>query len=207
MSLGSFLQVYSRALGLSQFEEDVLFMSEMVAQHDALLVAWKEKLRHDLVRPTTIITRLLGKKLIRAFIPSSLKVQKIPADEYETFIRTQPHSEFPSASAVLCSATFENLRTGLEAKFGANLTVPPFVFPVPPNTLRSIPIEVPVTIRFDNLQEATSSCAQSRLWAGVHFEPSIVAGVQLGRGVGKRAFEHISAIAAGIRPKNCVRCL
>ena len=40
------------------FEEQMLFIHVLsVVEVDALLQAWREKVRHDLVRPTTVIQR------------------------------------------------------------------------------------------------------------------------------------------------------
>ena len=40
------------------FEEELLFIYNIgVAEYDATLQAWREKVRHDLVRPTTVIKR------------------------------------------------------------------------------------------------------------------------------------------------------
>ena len=60
------------------------------------------QVRHDLPRPPTVITHLLGDEIVEAYAGSGQGVQSIKASEWEPFIRTMPHSEFPSASACMC---------------------------------------------------------------------------------------------------------
>lgn len=204
-SLGTFLLYYSRVLKMDAFTEEFLFLAEMVAQHDALIVAWKEKLRHDLVRPPTIIRRLMSGKQVKAFVSEEIGVRKIDAGEFEPYVPIQPHSEFPSASAVLCSATMEYLKIGLERFVGEGVKLPNFFLSAPPGRFFTFPFTETVTVNL-TLDEAVTDCAQSRLYAGVHFSPSIKAGVELGRGIGRKSIDQMAALVAGRVPDDCWRC-
>lgn len=206
LSLGAFLPVYSRILGLSKFDEDTLALAETVAQHDALIVAWKEKIRHDLVRPVTIIRKLKSGQKVRVFISPEEGVGEVDAGDFEPLVRTQPHSEFPSASAVLCRATFENLVLGLKVMAGRDVVIPRLVFPVQPGTFSTIPLQEPLLLNL-SVEEAREECGQSRLYAGVHFSPSIEAGDKLGRGIGVKAFKQMFELYRGRVPDNCRRCI
>ena len=45
----------------------------------------------------------LGDELVEAYAGPGQGVQTMKASEWEPFIRTMPHSEYPSASACLCT--------------------------------------------------------------------------------------------------------
>lgn len=60
------------------------------------------QIRHDLPRPTSIVRSELGDTLVEAYAGPGAGLQTLKASEWEPFIRTMPHSEFPSASACLC---------------------------------------------------------------------------------------------------------
>eukprot|EP00177_Eucheuma_denticulatum_P005293 GFKZ01009628.1.p1 GENE.GFKZ01009628.1~~GFKZ01009628.1.p1 ORF type:complete len:511 (+),score=43.36 GFKZ01009628.1:227-1759(+) len=208
LSLGVFAGFYAQVLGMDPVDLTRVVLSEVMAQHDAVLLAWKEKRRHDLVRPTTIIRRLFGGKMIPAFKGLEEGSGMVLGDEWEPLVPVQPHSEFPSASAVICRASMDHLRLQLKDLFG-NISIPAFEAVVQPLGLpqpRS-PVEFPVKVRFRTLQEAARSCGRSRLLAGVHFAPSVPAGLRLAEGVGEAAFRHTNDLWHGRVPENCARCI
>lgn len=83
------------------------------AVYNSMLLVWKEKLRADAVRPVTLVPRILGGERGAAFVPP---------------IRTMPHSEYPSASACVCTAFTDALRY-----FGGDAPEVSHVFEFPPN--------------------------------------------------------------------------
>lgn len=206
LSLGAFIPTYVQILGLKRFDADLIVLSEAMAQHDALVVAWREKIRQDLVRPVTIIRKLKSGQKVRAFISEEEGVGEVDAGDFEPLVRTQPHSEFPSASAVLCRATFELAEVGLKRLLGRDLVLPRLIFPVQTGTFSQIPVQISLLLNL-SAEEARVQCGQSRLYAGVHFSPSIRAGDILGRGIGIRAFRQMFALSRGRVPDNCPRCI
>lgn len=207
-SLASFVGYYSDVLPIRDpFVRTRLAFGDMLAKHDAVLLAWKEKVRHDLVRPPTMIRRLLKGKSVKAFKSLQEGVGIVKASEWEPVVAIQPHSEFPSASAVICTASLEHLQLLLDEIVGKNGTIPAYQVTFGPGTLPLNPVQEAVTFRFNTLQEAARSCGMSRLWAGVHFEPSVPAGFKLGTGTGELAYSHVKDLFEGRVPKNCVRCI
>lgn len=207
-SLASFAFFYARAYGVSQpLLRARLVLGDMVATHDALLLAWKEKVRHDLVRPTTLVRRLLRGGRVRAWRGAGRGEGGVRAEEWQAAIPVQPHSEFPSASAVLCTAVLEHLQEVLGEVVGGNTTMVPYEVTVTPGVNPLNPARVVVGIRFDSLGEAARSCGVSRLWAGLHFRPAVEAGFTLGKGTGRAAYLHLKDLAEGRVPKNCARCV
>lgn len=205
-SVGFFPGFFSEALNLTLFEEAQNGLGEMIAQWSAIELAWKEKVRHDLVRPTTVIRRLRGGQDVTAYINESVGAGSVSASEWEPIIPIQPHSEYPSASAVLCTASLEHTEFFMRRKVGPNGTIPSFSLNVT-SSLAVFRVPEPVQVKFATLAEAAESCGTSRLWAGVHFSPSVGAGNALGSGVGKLAFDHVTDLISGRVPEVCARCM
>lgn len=204
-SLGIFRPTLSRALGLTETQDAFLRMAEVTAQYDATLVVWREKLRHDAVRPTTIIRRLLAGATVRVFVDEQVGVADVPVEEVESLVRTQPHSEYPSASAAMCRATFEAIEFGYRRLLGRGVVIPPLVFPAAPGAFG---VDVGETV-FVNLTlgQANEDCARSRLYAGVHFGPAVRIGDRVGRGLGRIAVRHVSELVEGRVPEHCPHCV
>ncbi|GMH42573.1 hypothetical protein BSKO_10492 [Bryopsis sp. KO-2023] len=184
-------------------------LGEMLAEYDAMIVVWKEKRRIDAVRPETIIANFYNDEEVTAYVPKEGKAKTIKAGDWEPIIPTQPHSEYPSASASLCTAFADQaelmMKEHMEAK---NLDKEvPFVFKLdtfvfPPG----FDFEGTKEIRFETMKEAAESCGQSRLWAGVHFGPSVPAGEKLAEGIGQKAYDFVKKLAEGEVPENCWWC-
>lgn len=204
ISVGTFLGIYTRLFRFDDFTRWGLFLGEMIAQHDSILVVWKEKRIHDLVRPTTIIRKLRAGRRVRAYFGIDGGVQDMKVEEYEPLLVTQPHSEFPSASAAICQATFDYVDIVLKKQLGQNVTLPPITVPA---SISLIPVMGNFSVTFKSLAEANRSCGKSRLWAGVHFPAAVKAGWQAAAGIGSRASDQIMALMSGRVPANCARCL
>lgn len=71
-----------------------------VAEIDATVLAWREKLAKDLMRPTTYINRW-GEDGVRTGQPDISGPVEIRTASFEVLTRVMPHSEFPSGSACL----------------------------------------------------------------------------------------------------------
>ena len=71
-----------------------------MSEVDSIIITWKEKVRHDLVRPTTLIHSLGDEE-----VESAMGTHK--ARDWAPHIRVMPHSEFPSGSACICKSLQE----------------------------------------------------------------------------------------------------
>lgn len=193
---------YTKKVSLTRYETAHQFLGEMLAQHDALLAAWRAKRHFDLARPRTLISRLYAGMHFRAFVDEQRGVQRVRADEWRPVIPEQPHSEFPSASSSLCTAAMEHMKLYVAAKRNlADEEVPALDLIVPAPFA-----DPPLAVRYDTPRDAAVACGLSRLHAGVHFPPSISAGHELASGIGLAAFRHISQLERGIQPQHCWRC-
>ncbi|KAI0556537.1 PAP2-like haloperoxidase [Gracilaria domingensis] len=203
LSTGGISGFYETAAQLTPFQVAQQFLGEMLSQHDALVLTWREKRRHDLVRPGTLIRNLRRNQRFNSFISEEVGFGQVRAEDWRSLISAQPHSEFPSGSAALCTAAMEHIETYVRNKMGF----------VPSIKIRyaagSLPFFLPqdTTVAFGSPLQAAANCAQSRLWAGVHFPPALPAGERIGRGIGRIVFQHMKTLGEGRVPNNCTRCL
>lgn len=188
-----------------------LTMAESLAMYDVTILAWHEKRRHDAVRPQTVIRHLFNEKTrVRAFRGFGRGKGMVKAVEWEPLIPPQPHSEYPSGSAMLCTANFEATELGIREwlKLGKNDSVPPLVLKGPHTTVPGATYLLDdVNFYFKNPKEMAYRCGISRLWAGVHFSQSIHDGFKAARGIGTAAHEFVSGLRHGKVPKFCPHCL
>ncbi|CAM9200218.1 unnamed protein product, partial [Laminaria digitata] len=131
-----------------------------LAIYNGVVLAWREKIRHDLPRPPTIVRDTFGNSLVEAYAGPGAGVQTMKASEWEPFIRTMPHSEFPSASACLCKVFAEQVVNFV----GVDDINPPLDL---------------ADFSFSSWSEISEVCGDSRVWGGMHFEGAVPAGVEL----------------------------
>ncbi|CAD7700367.1 unnamed protein product [Ostreobium quekettii] len=209
LSLGFFVLDHGREFGWKLDQIAIYtrwFLGEMLAQHDAILLAWKEKVRHDAVRPETVIGTMYKGQRFRAWVDAATGAAEIAAEEWEPLIPTQPHSEYPSGSAAICNASAQHADLLLKELRGevrpiAKINLPPGAFgPAVDFEGRAVSLE------YETYEDVSRACGMSRLWAGVHFGPSVPAGWALADGVGRAAYEHVRALLNGQMPEYCARC-
>lgn len=201
-SIGVFTPTYLNTLGLDSRFFTQWVLGDAMAQHDAILLAWKEKRRIDAVRPRSIINNLYADEDFPTFVSPEVGVTSVEGKEWEPLVTTQPHSEFPSASAVLCTAFADHATEMLKEHMETHgLTEEPgIVLSLSPS------FEGFDEFKFKTVKEAGSVCGMSRVWAGVHFPPAVPAGEQLAEGLGLKAYEFVKELAGGSVPARCWWC-
>lgn len=189
-----------RILGPSldwDMEKDMMYaLSSGIATFDSMVVAWKEKRRLDAVRPTGQTMKFLfGNRKFKVWGGPGKKAVMIKAGEWQPYIRTMPHAEFPSGSSCTCSVLVEHALANTNKKDDFR-----YQFTVPKGSSRFYPGQVPendMVITINRLSDWNKLCGQSRLWAGVHFEPSVKAGEKLCRGIGEASQDFVRKLVAG----------
>ncbi|CAM9676919.1 unnamed protein product, partial [Hapterophycus canaliculatus] len=159
-----------------------------LAIYNSIVLAWREKIRHDAPRPPTVVRDRLGNEHVETYAGPDEGVKTIRADEWMPFIRTMPHSEYPSASACICEAYAEQIRDWLG---GEDALDPPIQFP---------PAELaPPVLEFSSWSAISEMCGDSRYWGGMHFQGAVPAGFELcgGDGMAKSISASIDALVAG----------
>lgn len=111
------------------------------------------------------------------------------------YMGTADHPEYPSGSACFCAAHSQAARRYL----GSDALG--FAMPAPAGSSLVEPGVTPgadlVLGPWDTWTEFEEECGQSRLWGGVHFQPSIDVAQELCRPIGDLAFELVQAHIAG----------
>ena len=160
------------------------------AEYDSILLSWKEKVRHDLIRPTSWIKNNWGNKTISSWVALETEVKTIKGKNFESYVRVMPHSEYLSGSACLCQALMEITDDWVESNLGMNssiaITLPEF----PPGSSKTEPGMVPleaVNVAYSNMRELRTACGKSRLHGGMHFRDSVANAYDLCMGVGNSA--------------------
>ncbi|KAI0562900.1 PAP2/haloperoxidase-like protein [Gracilaria domingensis] len=178
-------------------DEDMIYvLGSGIAAFDSMVAAWKEKRRLDAVRPTGQTMKFLfGDSKVKVWGGPGKGAVEIDAGEWQPYIRTMPHAEFPSGSACTCSTLVEH------ALINTNFTDSmPLELTIPKGSSRFYPGQVPendFVVKIDRLSDWSKLCGQSRLWAGVHFRPSVEAGENLCRGIGKASQDLVDKLVAG----------
>ncbi|KAL7571445.1 hypothetical protein ACA910_019202 [Epithemia clementina (nom. ined.)] len=157
------------------------------AEYDATLIAWKEKVKYDLARPTTLIKRTENTN-ITTWTPKG--VLTYPAKDFEAYIRVMPHSEYVSGSSCLFQAV-EELTNDYMTRIGLDPNNFTMTFPtVPAGGSKVEPGQVPAvdyTLSYPNGAALALGGSNSRLNGGMHFEQSVAAGKIACTGVGSTA--------------------
>mmetsp|Transcript_27820 Transcript_27820/g.47290 ORF Transcript_27820/g.47290 Transcript_27820/m.47290 type:complete len:563 (+) Transcript_27820:224-1912(+) len=174
-------------------ERFVNFVSGILASElDAVIIAWKEKVNHDLVRPTSIIKKL-GVN-ITTWTPEGQK--EFPSSNFESYKRVMPHSEYPSGSACLFQ-TLEDYIVSYMNGMGLDPTFPVLFMPFPAGSSKvetGVPAQT-ITLAYPSIEAMATAGGQSRLKSGVHFEASVPAAKELCLGIGSIAAEyHLSSL-------------
>ncbi|KAI0559265.1 PAP2/haloperoxidase-like protein [Gracilaria domingensis] len=183
-------------LDLNLDEEIIYGMGSNFASFDSLMTAWKEKRRVDAIRPTGQTMKFLfGNRKFKVWGGPGKKPVMIKAAEWQPYIRTMPHSDIPSGSSCSCTAVVEFALANTKGR-----DFFPYKFTVPKGSSKFYPGQVPaedMEIEINHLSEWAELCGQSRLWAGVHFEPAIEAGANLCKGIGQASQNLMDRLVAG----------
>ena len=176
-----------------------------IAQFDAGIVTWQEKARHDAVRPITAIQYALADETFTAFDGST-----VSGSEWEPYLITSDHPEYPSATTCFCAAQAEawKLYRNNGAPNGPDAIPtfdgqPGFAGVLRPGSSVHEPgaPAAPVPVQFANWFEGEDSyvntCANSRVWGGVHFEDAVKESIPLCKPIGAAAYNYFDTLLDG----------
>ncbi len=159
-----------------------------MALFDTGIAIWAQKRRYDAVRPFSAIRHLYGNSPVTAWGGVGRGTQSIPATQWQSYLQSADHPEYPSATASFCAAmaTLSHLFLGSDQlnwflpQAQGSSGIEPGITP-----------QSNITIGWRTWTEYSDQCGQSRFWSGVHFPASIPAGQAIGREVGRRAYNHL----------------
>ena len=192
------------------FEEELLYIEGISAgEHDATLMAWREKVRHDIVRPTTVIHRW-GSDVLNTF--GGDKEHDGPVDiaarDFHAFQRVMPHAEYPSGSSCICTAYAEFTDSFTMGYYNSTIKDVPFGegegstgegYGCDSEMSPPLFVQLGCNDNFiiPDMSSLIKECGQSRLWAGFHFTAAVTEGEKLCEGIGVRAYDHVQEIRNG----------
>jgi hypothetical protein len=188
-SLGFSILFVSQSRGLTLPEFVQLDFLTNVAAFDTAIAVWKEKYRHDAVRPFSAIRYLYGDRPVTAWGgPGRGTVSDIPGSEWQSYLGTADHPEYPSGSASFCAAHAQASRRFLGSDdLGYSVPVARGASVVEPGVTPATDI----VLSFPTWTDFETECGLSRLWGGVHFRASLQAGHDLGRPIGDLAYQFV----------------
>ncbi|MCY3572662.1 MAG: vanadium-dependent haloperoxidase [Chloroflexi bacterium] len=197
-AFGASFQVVSRNLGLSISENIIADFLVMLAIHDATIPTWQEKRRWDAVRPFSAIKHLYGDELVTAWGGPGKGTIELPASQWQSYLQEADHPEYPSGSACVCEAQAQAMRryTGTDELN--------WVIDFPAGSSRIEPGITPaqdLQVTIATWSEFSDVCGKSRVWAGVHFWPSISASADVCGAVGDATYEYFAALIDGTAPE------
>lgn len=178
-------------MGGNNLDNDVkmLFLQANAAL-DAGIAAWHLKVKHDFVRPITLVRELHRGQKIRSWGGPGQGTVTMPGEKWlpyqpTTFV-TPPFAEYVSGHSTFSAASFEVLRsfTGTDA---LNLSAT-----IRKGTSRIEPGATPsknVTLTWRTMQDAADQAGLSRQYGGIHFRDGDLHGRQLGTRIGQAVYQ------------------
>lgn len=173
-------------------DDDIkMFFALANALEDAAIAAWDAKRAYDSERPITAVRYALHGQTITGYgrlgPPGGLR--SILADEWTPFqlttFPTPPFPEHVSGHSCFSAAGAEVLKrfTGSDA-FGASATVAAGSLAIEPG----LPAQ-DVNLGWDTFTAAAEQAGISRIYGGIHFDASNLAGLSMGQQAGAQAFD------------------
>lgn len=164
------------------------FLTNM-ASFDTAIVIWNDKHRYDSVRPFSAISHLYKHTPVVAWGgPGEGTVYDLPGEQWQSYLKVANHPEYPSATASFCAAHAQVIRSFFGSdELGFSVTIAAGSSGVEPGLTpaNDVVLEWPTWTDLEN------DCGLSRLWGGVHFRPSIPAGMDIGHEVGDVAYDFV----------------
>ncbi|CEM24731.1 unnamed protein product [Vitrella brassicaformis CCMP3155] len=166
--------------------------------YDATIVAWKEKVYHDGVRPQSFIQEYFADEKFKAYVPK-VGIREIMGKDWKSYFRTMPHTEYPSGSACFCRASMEYAKIAFKGfdiagKLRAYFPKGSSVVETGTTPTKDLIIE------WESFDQIADTCSKSRVWTGVHFEQAIdpKLGAGLCDGIGELVFKRVQKHSGGI---------
>lgn len=169
--------------------------------YESVIASWREKVRYDAVRPPTIVSHVLGRRIVNAYAGPNMGTRRIPANEWQPYIRTMPHAEYPSGSSCLCKAFEEAMveLTGTDdvtSAIGGPLTL---TLNRGANPFENGPANS-VQLSYRSFSEVARACGSSRLYGGLHFTAAVLEGERVCSGIGKMVASDFKMLVQGETP-------
>lgn len=159
---GHFVAILSQVLGKAQPALDVAALGYVkvgLGQHDATIICFTNKYNYNLVRPVTYIKNVIDAN-------------------WNTFIPTPNHPEFPSGHATINSSVMEMLTD----VFGDNFQITLHTYDYLPLPARS----------YNSFDEMSKEMSDSRVFGGIHYQATCDKSSLQGKKVGQNILNTVT---------------
>jgi hypothetical protein len=165
------------------------------AATDAGIAIWKEKIRHDAVRPVTAIRYWYSGVRLPGWGGPPRPVDP-EAMAWSSFLGTGDHPEYPSGTSGFCAAHAQASRRFLGGDDTLTWTVDPTLASGSPMDQLLVGVVGirpfgDATLTFESWTAWEDMCGDSRVWGGVHFPPSSIEAARMSRPIGDLAYEFL----------------
>jgi len=180
--------------GLLTYEQIIWYLVGYTATEvDSVITVWNEKVRHNLIRPTTVAQRLQPTAKVETYVNGYDVPQTIDRADFQPYIRVMPHAEYPSGSSCLFGAAEEWTDLALSFLLPGvyNRNIFPLAQPFAAGSSKVEPGVTPaqdLTLEYPNMLDFILAGGQSRLDGGMHFFEAVPAGIALCSGIGEAVF-------------------
>ena len=184
--------------GYSEMQFWTLNAALGLAYYDSVILGWREKVRHNLIRPTTVAERLDESVTVETFAGLGQGKQTILAKDWQPYIRVMPHAEYPSGSSCMCQTFSEIMQVVSGYDDIPDFFKPTVLYPAGSSKLEpGITPATDLSVTYSSWSSISTACAQSRLDGGMHFRASIAAGQNLCTGIGPMILNKFQKLTAG----------
>jgi hypothetical protein len=166
-----------------------LSVGKVLALYDATVVAWRQKMKINAVRPVNAVRYIYGNSQVTAYAGPYQGTKTFSGSDWNSYLRTQAHSDNPSGTTCYCAAFAEFANNYLNTPGQINLR-----WDFAPGSSVREPGVVPsnwIVKTFDTPQNFLRECAESRVNAGVHFNKTVYNTMELCKGIGNSVWEKI----------------
>lgn len=208
LGLSTVAAALHHGLSLKEFVELDALVN--IAAYDTGITLWDNKIKYDSVRPITAIRYLNEQgKLTGDKKDNKNTVDQITGRDWEPYLQTANHAEYPSGTAGFAAAHTRATRRYLIEVIGLNKReANDLSFWKPDLGITGSPLHIAAggsriepgrtpsraeTLRWNTWHEFSAEAGRSRVWAGVHFPASIGAAQTIGRNIGKTASDWLIA--------------
>jgi hypothetical protein len=183
--------------------------------YESVIVVWKEKVNFDLVRPPSYARSEYANEDITSWAGPGLGTKTFKGKDFRSYIRTMPHSEYPSGSSCACGVFEASMRNWSGYDVVAPYLTPqaPLLFtqpdgsPLPAGSSKTEPGVVPAapwTGVYPSWSDMAARCGQSRLDGGMHFAAAVSSGRNLCYDIGTKLSVIFQGLNAGHVPNYVV---
>ena len=204
VSLATLVQISHWSFFSPTYEQNVIFETgNRLAEYQATLLAWRAKLKYNLIRPTTIIqSNKFTDDFITTYGGPFQGVKTIRTEDFQPYIRVMPHSEYPSGSGCICRMLRDHIDAFISNTYFGAPSLPIFFVWVPFGTDSKIEPGTGinnVTAFWPSASVLYENCRQSRLWGGMHFRASIEASDTLCADIGEDIYDYLQDLLGSRR--------